>query len=393
MDITKTALTETEKQYAWKAAFIGVLCILSYKTFSYMSPFTGALFLAGLLAVFLNRFKKRLVARIGGKEKIVVTGIILSLLFAAVIPFSFSSIYVANKTTSIIKLASDETQVDLLKHKAVKTMEKFVAKHPKSNIVLGRVIELAKTDQTQLVGLLGAGGLIKKFGGSAINFVSATFSKIGTFMFSMIVMLIGLGVFMLNGEKWINEIVPYVPMQDNEKKQIIKEVYSGMNTLFDSMIAVGIGQGSATALIIGVYSIIYFPINIIWFLFLYFVLIFSSACGMSMAIPTLAGYILIAVAQAHYIWAVCLLVLIVPIASLDNLIKLKVLGDNKSGISSLLIMLFVIGGVMTEGMLGIISGPFFLILLVAVSRAFTNTQENSNKDLPKQESKPTPQSA
>ena len=381
MDIAKIALTEIEKQHAWKAAFIGVLCILSYKTFSYMSPFTGALFLAGLLAVFLNRFKKRLVARIGGKEKIVVTGIILSLLFAAVIPFSFSSIYVANKATNIIKLASDETQINSLKHKVVKTMEKFVAKHPKSDIILGRVIEFAKTDQTQLVGLLGAGGLIKKFGGSAIDFVSATFSRIGTFIFNIIVMLIGLGVFMLNGEKWIDKIIPYVPMQDNEKKQIIKEVYSGMNTLFDSMIAVGLGQGSAAALIVAIYSIIYFPINIILFLFLYFVLIFSSACGMSMAIPTLLVYVLIAVAQGHYIWAMCMLALIIPVASMDNLIKLRILGGNKSGISSLLIMLFIVGGVMTEGMLGIISGPFFLILLVAVLRAFTNTREDA-KDLP-----------
>ncbi|MEN8252543.1 MAG: AI-2E family transporter, partial [Patescibacteria group bacterium] len=357
----------TGKDIAWYSKWLLLVgcTLLFFKGWLYVRPFFPPVFLAGLLAVFLSGAHSNFVAFLKGRVTLAATIMTIGVMCIIVGPLSISSFYAMDKVADFTEVAMDETKRKEWQEKTVQSMENFAQDHPKTRIVMDKVIKVANTDQSKLIGFLGFKDAIKTVGGKVVSVVTSVLSNTLNIFGQMLVMLVALFMFLCNGQNMIQTVIQYVPIAKEDKERVLSETARGVNALFNSMIVTGAVQGGMATLAIGVYSFMYYPINILGFIFAGFMLAFFSAFSLPFASVAVAIYAVIAFAQHNIIASFVLAAVAGLIGVSDNYIKPKIMGKTVE-VNPFILLAFMIGGVMVEGAIGLFSGPFLVILTINV---------------------------
>ena len=198
-------------------------------------------------------------------------------------------------------------------------------------------------------------GLLQAGLSSFKNIVKYLFS----FGFQLAFTLITLYYFLIDGEKFVKEIIGLIPGEEEEKQKVLNKV---------AMILKGVLYGNIlTALVQGFLAfLIYFLLDIPQYLLWAFLTVLASfipVFGTSLIWIPITIYLVII---GSYIKAIILfLYSILLISQIDNFLKPLLIGE-KTKIHNLLIFFSVLGGLIKFGTLGLFLGPLILGLFLSI---------------------------
>ena len=178
--------------------------------------------------------------------------------------------------------------------------------------------------------------------------------------FLIVLTLITVYYFLIDGEKILNTIKSLFLMVEGEKELIFERISLVLKGVLYGSILTGFIQGLLAFII---YFILGIPQYLIW-AFLTMIASFIPIFGTSLIWGPLVIYLLI---KSHYIKAIILLIYsITLISQIDNIIKPFLIGG-KTKIHNLLIFFGVMGGLIKFGVLGVFLGPVIVgIFLCAI---------------------------
>ncbi len=373
------------KHIAWwllGLVFVGVT-LLCYKAWTYVEPFSLPVFTAALFACFLNKWCTVLTVKLKCSRVLASATVTLGLLFTFVLPFSISSFSISSQAIEGVHVIMDEERRAEGKDMLVEKMHSFVEEYPWSKTVMNKVIDTVDavdTDQSVLVGYLSFNGIVKGVGGKVTSMLTSLLSRGLGFFGQMFITHVALFIFLLKGEEYMLRIVGALPFDKERKRGALSDVSRGITALFNSMLVTGLVQGGVGALVIGVYCIMYAHISILLFVFIAFLMVFFSAIPLAGASIGVITYAVIALIHKHYVFAGLMVVTAAFIAISDNYIKPKIMGSAVE-VKPVLLLLFMLGGVAVDGPIGVLSGPFLIILLTIIWREFGDKFDEFKQDL------------
>ncbi len=207
--------------------------------------------------------------------------------------------------------------------------------------------------------LLKAGEFI----GSASQFLitglsSATVMTL-TFLFQLFIFLYTMYFFLIEGDKLLDKILYYFPLEDREEKRMLEKFTSVTRATLKGTAVIGILQGSLAGLAFAVVGI---PSAVFWGTIM---VVLSVIPGIGTGLVWIPAAIILA-AMGHTLKALGLaLFCALAVGSLDNLLRPRLVGRDTQ-LPELLIFFSTLGGILFFGVLGFILGPILAALFVTL---------------------------
>ncbi|MEW5807732.1 MAG: AI-2E family transporter [Acidobacteriota bacterium] len=206
-------------------------------------------------------------------------------------------------------------------------------------------------------------GVFKSIGSVVYQYsprvLSATIGLLG----GLLLMIVFIFVLFAEGARLYQSILSLLPLDEEHKKVIVREIRFVISATFLSMIATSVAQG----ILIGIgFWIAGISNPFIWGL---------VAIGVTL-IPVIGGPIMYVTAAAALLiggrWVAAIFILIYGIgivSTVDNIIKPLIM-RGKVNVHPLLLALSIMGGGMWLGPIGIILGPLVVVLLLAMLKIY-----------------------
>lgn len=192
-----------------------------------------------------------------------------------------------------------------------------------------------------------------------INLLTNLFKKSVLFGFQLVLTILALFYFLIDGEKFICIAKNLFPAEENEKNYILQKISDILQGILYGSILTSIVQG-ALALII--YVILEVPQYIIWTI-LTVIASFIPVLGTFLVWGPIVLFLLI---KGSYLKALVLFLYSALIVSqVDSLIKPILIGE-KARLHNLLVFFSVLGGLTQFGILGLFLGPVILGLCLCI---------------------------
>ena len=199
-------------------------------------------------------------------------------------------------------------------------------------------------------------GTVSKY---LVNSLSAITMGTVNFLFMVFILLYSMFFFLMDGDKLLEKILYYLPMEEEDEKRMLEKFSSVTNATLKGTAIIGILQGSLAG-------------------FAFFLAGISSAVfwGTLMAvlsiIPSIGSFLvwgpaaIILAIGGHYTKAVFLALFCgLVVGSLDNFLRPRLVGKDTQ-MHELLILFGTLGGIAMFGIVGFIIGPIIAALFVTV---------------------------
>jgi len=203
------------------------------------------------------------------------------------------------------------------------------------------------------------GELAGSVGTFAVSGLSSMTMGTVTFLFHAFLLLYAMFFFLLDGDKLIEKIMYYSPLESAAERRLIDKFVSVAKATIKGTLVIGIIQGAGAGLALGLAGI---PSAVFWGTVMTVASIIPGIGTALVWVPAViylfaTGHVVSAILVA--IW--CALV----VGSVDNLLRPRLVGRDTQ-MHDLLILFSTIGGLMLFGVVGFIIGPIMAALFVSV---------------------------
>ncbi len=208
-----------------------------------------------------------------------------------------------------------------------------------------------------------AGELAGGLSGFMINkLTSATIGTINIIL-DLFIMLYCMFFFLLEGDRILNKILYYLPLEDQFERRILDKFTSITRATLKGSIVIGILQGALAGIAFAVLGI---PSAIFWGTIMAVLSVIPSVGSAIVWMPT----VVILIFTGHIIKAIILLLFCgLVVGSLDNLLRPRLVGKDTQ-MHELMILFGTLGGILMFGMVGMIIGPIISGLFVTLWEIF-----------------------
>jgi predicted PurR-regulated permease PerM len=187
-----------------------------------------------------------------------------------------------------------------------------------------------------------------------------------------LIMLYLLFFFLRDGEKFLHYLKRTVPLNDEEKEAIFKRFSSTIFAIFKGTLIVAVVQG----LIGGVlFSIIGIPNAVLWGC----VMAFASVLPLVGPVAVWVPAFIILFATGNFAGAAILLGGGIVVSTIDNILKPILVGRNTQ-MPDALILLSILGGVGTFGIVGVVLGPVIAALFLSILDIFESEYRGASRE-------------
>jgi predicted PurR-regulated permease PerM len=207
--------------------------------------------------------------------------------------------------------------------------------------------------------LTKAGELVGYISGFLINRLrSATLGTVN-FIFMLFIMLYTMFFFLMDGDKLINKILYYLPLEDEDERRMLNKFTSVTRATLKGTAVIGILQGTlagAAFAVVGIDSAVFWGT---------IMAVLSLIPGIGTALVWGPAVIILA-ATGHLAKAIGLGVFCAAVVgSVDNLLR-PILVGRDTQMHELMILFGTLGGIIMFGVVGIIIGPIVAALFVTI---------------------------
>ena len=334
----------------FRRIFLIVLVVVISIAFLWMiQTFLITILLAALFSGVAYGLHRRIVQRLGGREKPAAVVTLLVLLALVVTPLLFVAAAVANEALRInetirprLELLSEPGALD----RWLRPLPLYAWIEPYREQLLARAAEL-----------------VSSAGGFVFNALSATTRATVLFIFHFVVLLYTMFFFLTDGPKLVQTMLAYLPLADADKERMLEKFVSVTRATLKGTILIGLAQGVLGGIAfwaVGIEGAIF------WGTVMTVLSIIPGIGGALVWVP--AAIILVATGSVWQGIALALFCGLV-VGSVDNLLR-PILVGRDTRMHELLIFFSTLGGLLAFGAMGFILGPILAALFLTVWEMF-----------------------
>jgi len=338
----------TKQVFSW--FFIGIFLFLIYLFFRILEPFVLSLFWASILALILYPIHERLTRLL--KNRPGISSFIMTMLstFLIIIPLVVVVATLAVEMFDIYGGLRDKLELAQLRS-FVERLKGFIPVTLLAELEKRFDIGDIRLEQVVLRGI----GTVSKY---LFDQVQEAAKNLTSLIISFFIMILALFFFFRDGRALYQEIKYLIPMTDDQKNSIFSRFYNILNAVVLGVLATAAVQGLITGLLFWILGISFAVLGgVLTFLFSLLPIGGSVFVWLPVGI-----YLLITGEIARGV--VLLVVGGVIVSSVDNFLKPWIIGG-KVKLSTLFLLLSILGSVKAFGFTGIILGPVLLVIFMS----------------------------
>jgi predicted PurR-regulated permease PerM len=334
---------------------------------SMIASFLMAIFLAGIFSALAYPLYKRFARWFGGRRALASLTTILLIVIVILIPLGMLMGIVTSQAIKVGQTVTPWVQEQINQPGAfsgfMKSLPFYDKFAPYQETLLRKAGEMIGTVSKFLINSLSAATL------GAVHFLFMLFALLYTMFF-----------FLMDGDKLLEKILYYLPLQDNDERALLEKFTSVTRATLKGTAIIGILQGGLAGMafwVVGIQSAVFWGT---------IMAVLSIIPGIGTALVWGPAVIILA-AGGHIVKAIglgmfCALV----VGSIDNLLRPILVGKDTK-MHELMIFFGTLGGIIMFGVMGMIIGPIVAALFVTVweiyGKAFQDTLPAVEKVLPK----------
>ncbi|MDJ0721013.1 MAG: AI-2E family transporter [Desulfobacterales bacterium] len=336
----------TQDERTNKIVVLLLVALISALFLSMIRSFLMAIFMAGIFSALAQPVYQRLVWLFGGRRVPASMTTLFLIVLVVLLPLS---ILVGVVTAQAIAVSQSVQPA----------VEKFLSEPTVFSAYLDRIPyidqivvykETILRKAGEFVGSLSK-YLIRNLGSGALGTVN--------FLFMFFIMLYTMFFFLMDGHKLLARILYYLPLQNDEERQLLNRFTSVTRATIKGTIVICILQG-------GLAGLGFFAVGIKGAAF------WGTVMGVLSIIPGIGTglvwipAVVILIAMGHYVKGVGLALFCgLVVGSVDNLVRPSLVGKDTE-MHDLFILFGTLGGIALFGVVGIIIGPLIAALFVTM---------------------------
>jgi predicted PurR-regulated permease PerM len=313
---------------------------------SMIRQFLMAIFMAGIFSALSYPLYRRLEKWFKGRRSLASMATLFLIVFVVILPLggllgivTGQAIKVGEAVTPWV--SQQLSQPDAISD-ALKSLPFYDKIEPYRNLVLTK-----------------AGQLVGHISGFLINRLRSVTLGTVNFIFMLFIMLYTMFFFLMDGDKLIDKILYYLPLEDHDERLMLDKFTSVTRATLKGTAVIGILQGGlagAAFAVVGIHSAVFWGT---------IMAVLSFIPGIGTALVWVPAVIILA-ATGHPAKAIGLGVFCAAVVgSIDNLLR-PILVGRDTQMHELMILFGTLGGIIMFGVVGIIIGPIIAALFVTV---------------------------
>ncbi len=328
--------------------FVVVLLVvfISAVFLSMIRSFLMAIFIAGIFSALSRPIYHWLAKKLKGRRSLASILTLLLIIIVVVLPLGVLTGVVTGQAIKVSQTAVPWVKTQLSQPGALseflETIPYYDKIAPHSELILRKAGELVGSMSQFLVNNLSSAAM------GAVNL-----------LFTLFVWLYTMYFFLMDGDKLLEKILYYLPLEDNDEQQMLERFTSVTRATLKGTAVIGILQGGLAGLAFWVVGI---PSAAFWGVIMVVLSIIPSVGTALVWVPValILGFGG-AVGKAVGLFVFCGLL----VGSLDNLLRPILVGKDTQ-MHELMIFFGTMGGIFMFGMVGVIIGPIIAALFVTV---------------------------
>jgi predicted PurR-regulated permease PerM len=313
---------------------------------SMIRQFLMAIFMAGIFSALSYPLYRHIRRWLGGRQGLASMATLFLIVFVIILPLggllgivTAEAIKVGEAVTPWV--AKQLSQPDAISE-ALQSLPFYDRIEPYRNLILTK-----------------AGELVGYISGFLINRLRTVTLGTVNFIFMLFIMLYTMFFFFMDGDKLINKILYYLPLEDEDERRMLNKFTSVTRATLKGTAVIGILQGGlagAAFAVVGIDSAVFWGT---------IMAVLSFIPGIGTALVWGPAVIILA-ATGHLAKAIGLGVFCAAVVgSVDNLLR-PILVGRDTQMHELMILFGTLGGIIMFGVVGIIIGPIIAALFVTI---------------------------
>ena len=329
-----------------KSALLLLVILISAIFLSMIRTFLMAIFLAGIFSALAHPLYKRFERWYGGRRALASLSTLFLIIIIVIVPLGTLMGVVTGQALKVGQAVTPWVQEQIAQpgefHKLLNSLPFYDEIAPYSKIIWRKAGELIGSISQFLISSLSTATM------GAVNLLFMTFSMLYTMFF-----------FLMDGDKLLNKILYYLPLQDQDEQRMLERFTSVTRATLKGTAVIGILQGSLAGLAFWVAGI---PSAVFWGTIM---AVLSIIPGIGTALVWGPAAIILA-AGGNYLKAggLCLFCAVV-VGSIDNLLRPVLVGKDTQ-MHELMIFFGTLGGIIMFGVMGMIIGPIVAALFITI---------------------------
>jgi predicted PurR-regulated permease PerM len=308
--------------------------------------FLMAIFMAGIFSALTYPIFKRIEHRLGHHRSLAAIGTLLLIIMVILIPLGALTGIVTNQAIKVGQTVTPWIQKQINQPNAFSDLFRRLPYYKEIAPYKAQILQKAGE---------AIGGI------SRILINSLSSGAIGAIQFFMTIaiLLYTMFFFLLDGPKLLNKILYYLPLEDDDERQLLMKFTSVTRATIKGTLVIGIMQGTMAGLAFWVAGI---PSAVFWGTIM---AVLSIIPGVGTALIWIPAAIFLA-AAGSYLKAIGLIVFCgLVTGSVDNLLRPILVGKDTQ-MHELMIFFGTLGGIIMFGVVGMIIGPIVAALFVTL---------------------------
>lgn len=329
-----------------KTVLILLLLVISAIFLSMIQQFLMAIFLAGIFAALARPIYLYLDKQFGGRSHLASLTTLLLLIFCVLIPLMFLLGIIVAQAIDVGQLVTPWVKQTMSDHGTITEYLKSLPFYDK----------ILPYQQTILQKIGQAIGAISKF---LVDGLSA--ATVGTvhFVFMAFVMLYTMYFFLIDGNKLVEKILYYLPLESNDENRMLDKFTSVTRAMLKGTFLIGVLQGGLAGLafmIVGINNAVFWAA---------IMAVLSIIPGIGTALIWVPAAIIL-MANGEIASGVGLALFCgIIVGALDNVLRPKLVGKDTK-MHELMIFFSTLGGIFMFGVVGLFIGPVIASLFVTI---------------------------
>jgi len=337
---------EMNESHLNKAFVLLLLLLISAIFLAMVWPFLMTVIMAGIFSALTRPLYRWLGRRFGGRSSLAAAVTLLLVVFGVLLPLAGLIGAVTGEAIKVGETVKPWVQKQLSQPAEFSELFEKIPFYD-------RILPYKETI------MLKAGELVGRFSSFLINSLSSVTVMTAQFIFMLFIFLYTMFFFLVDGERFLNWIVRYLPLKQEDGERMLDRFTSVTRATLKGVAVIGILQGILTG---AAFAVIGIPSAIFWGTV---AAVMSLVPGIGTAIVWLPASIILA-SNGRYGRAIGLFVFCsLVVGGLDNFLRPRLVGHD-TRMHALMILFGTLGGIMMFGAAGIIIGPIVAALVVTV---------------------------
>ncbi len=335
-----------------KSVLLLLVLFISAIFLSMIKPFLMAIFLAGIFSSLAHPLYLRFVGWFRGKKGLASITTILLIVLLIMAPLIGLLGIVTAQAVKVGHSITPWVQKQLEQPDSILNLFSSLPFYKQIEPYQGQIMQKA-------------GEVVGSISSFLINSLSSVTIMTVYILFMGFVLLYTMFFFLIEGDKLLEKILYYLPLQDKDERRMLDKFSSVTRATLKGTAIIGILQGGLAGTAFWLAGI---PSAVFWGTIM---TVLSIIPGIGSALIWLPAVIILA-ASGHFVTAIGLFVFCgLIVGSLDNFLRPRLVGKDTE-MHELLIFFGTLGGIALFGLLGFIIGPIIAALFVTVWEIYGN---------------------